>query len=139
MKWLYAFLLCVPLALSGCGLGSNPLRTARGDYYLLDGYVTAADTAAAKYGSYADCSTSPMPCSKLSVRQRLAQATTDVGHAMDSYSAAVRDPNFTSGDNLQRLEVAVQNALVALNAILGEIGLATAETGMNLKTGGPLQ
>lgn len=131
MKFILAFLLCLPLALAGCQ--DNPVKTPKGTYYELDGYVTAADAAALNYSAYQDCGATggQLPCSKRNIREQLANASKTLGTAMDSYSQTVRDPNFTQG-GLQAADVAVRNALKALNKILLDLGLATAATGVNL-------
>lgn len=131
MKFLIAFLLVIPLALGGCK--DNPVKTPKGTYYQLDGYVTAADAAALNYSAYQDCGATggQLPCSKRNIREQLARASKELGVAMDNYSATVRDPNFTQG-GLQAADIAVRNALKALNKILLDLGLATAATGVDL-------
>lgn len=119
--YLLALALLVSV-LAGCT--SNPVNTARGNYYAIDAKVTAVDAAVLTYVSYPDCvqTGNVLPCSKASARVRLAQATKALGTAMDQYSATVRDPNFTQG-GITAASIAVNNALLAVTAILAELGV----------------
>jgi hypothetical protein len=116
-------LLCV-FALA-CFLGgcvNNPLKTAKGDYYALDTRVTAIDASVLKFVN--DCKVSPATstyCTPTNL-QRMADATTALGTAMDGYSAAVRDPNSASG-GLQSAAAIVDAALTTLTALLAEFGV----------------
>lgn len=121
---LKMFLLALLLSVvTGCA-ANNPVKTARGDYYALDAKVTATDAGVLKF--IQDCRISPATtdvCTPANL-QKLAQATTALGTAMDGYSAAVRNPNFDQG-NLQRAAVVVNAALITVTTLLAEFGVHT--------------
>jgi len=120
-----AFALGVALcALFIAGCVSNPLNTAKGDYYALDAKVTAADAGVLKF--IQDCKVSPATstvCTPANL-QKLAHATTALGTAMDGYSAAVRDPGTAQGGLAQAAAI-VNAALSTLTALLTEFGVST--------------
>lgn len=119
---LRLFLAAVAFALvAACStLATSPQTKA----FDLNTKVTAADSAVLRYVTLPNCATNGdlQPCSKTSYVKRLAQATDALGKAMDAYVATVRDPAFTQG-GLAAANSAVNHALVALTAILAELGL----------------
>lgn len=119
MRLLASLVFC--LAMVGCStLATSPQTKA----YDLNTKVTAADAAVLRYVTLPNCATNGnmQPCSKTTYVKRLAQASAAVGTAMDAYIATVRDPAYTQG-GLQAANAAVNNALIALTAILAEIGI----------------
>lgn len=120
VKHITAILFAMTLAvMTGCV--SNPVNTAKGNYYALDAKVTAADAAVLNFAT--TCKTSPVTsayCTPANL-QRVAQATTALGTAMDGYSAAVRDPNASAG-GLQQAAAIVDAALATVTALLAQFG-----------------
>ena len=118
-------LICVfAMACLTGGCVNNPLKTPKGDYYALDAKVTGVDAGVLKF--IKDCKVSPATaqyCTPANL-QRLSEATTSLGITMDSYSAAVRDPNMSAG-GLQRASAIVEAALAGVTALLAEFGVQT--------------
>ena len=103
------------------GCVSNPVNTPKGDYYALDAKVTAADAAVLNFET--TCKASPVTsayCTPANL-QKIAQATTALGTAMDGYSAAVRDPNASAG-GMQQAAAIVNAALATVTALLAQFG-----------------
>jgi hypothetical protein len=118
----FACLLSAACAMGGCV--SNPLNTSKGDYYALDAKVTGVDAGVLKFIN--DCKLSAAAadvCTSANL-QRLAQATTALGTAMDGYSAAVRDPGTAAG-GLAGAAAIVDAALLTVTTLLAEFGVST--------------
>lgn len=120
-NFLLAVLLAALTFVAGCV--SNPVNTARGDYYALDARVTAVDAGVLSF--IQQCKAAPVTavCSARNLG-RLAQATSALGTAMDGYSTAVRDPGTAQG-GLQRAAAVVNAALATVTALLAEFGVST--------------
>lgn len=120
MKLILAFLLCLAIPLGGCTI-TDPVKTANSAYYVTNAKVTALDAGVLKVIN--DCTSGAAPAEACTPanKQRLAQATTALGQAMDGYSAALHDPNFNQG-NVNRALAAVNAAIPVLETLLAEFG-----------------
>lgn len=119
----FVCLLAVACTMGGCG-PENPVKTAKGDYYALDAKITGVDAGVLKFINDCKLSVAAADVCTPANLERLAQATTALGTAMDGYSAAVRDPNAAAG-GLQHAAAIVDAALLTVTTLLAEFGVPT--------------